>query len=445
MLVCVVGLGYIGFPTACAVAAAGHNVLGVDVNAEIVETLNGGRLHIANEHGLAEVAHYAFASGQLRVSSVLEPADVYMICVPTPARPVASDSQTMPVPAGVPTAMGADLSFVLEASRSVGQCLRPGSLIVLESTVPPGTTEQAVLPLLEKESGLACGRDFFLAHAPERVLPGNVVHELVHNDRVVGGVGDESAARAAEFYRTFVRGEVLITDATTAEMVKLMENTYRDVNIALANEFALICEHLGINVFEAITLANRHPRVRILRPGPGVGGHCIAVDPWFVVEVAPREAQLVRLARHVNLAMPLHVFRLFANVAGECSANGQPIEKVAILGAAYKANVGDSRESPALEVARLIQQAGYEVAIHDPYVEPFRSVPLRDALLHADLAMLLTDHDVYREILNPEAMRTLLRKPRIIDARGFLGPEWDRAGFRVVRLGVGCRSPVRIR
>ena len=437
MKVCVVGLGYIGFPTACVVAGAGHDVLGVDVDSAVIEKLNNGGLHIVNEDGLADIAFKAFASGKLRVSGVPEPADVFVICVPTPAKrgdgaPSTADPEK--------PYFGADLSFVTRATRDVAPYVREGTLVILESTVPPGTTRHVVRPLLEKGSGLGCGRDFFLAHAPERVLPGNILHELVHNDRIVGGVDGESARRAEAFYRTFVQGEVVGTDATTAEMVKLMENTYRDVNIALANECALICEDLGIDVFAAIRLANRHPRVNILKPGPGVGGHCIAVDPWFIVEAAPRQARLIRLAREINSGMPRHVFSLFASLASECSAAGHPVEKVAILGAAYKPDVGDDRESPALEVAHLVEAAGYRVAIHDPYVGRFSGTPMEEVLRGADVAMLLTDHTVYRQELTPSVVKRLLRQPNIVDTRGFLGPEWEEAGFRLVRLGV--RSPL---
>jgi len=234
-----------------------------------------------------------------------------------------------------------------------------------------------------------------------------------------------------------VRGEVFGTDATTAEVVKLMENTYRDVNIALANEFALVCERLGVDVFAAIRLANRHPRVNILKPGPGVGGHCVAVDPWFIVDAVPEESRLIRLAREINSSMPLHVVRLFRSLVDECAASGQPVQKVALLGMAYKADVGDDRESPAREVSSLLQTSGYEVAIHDPYVWPYNRVPLEDVLWGADVAMLLTDHRVYRRLLDVHAVRGLLRQLNLIDTRGFFGREWDDAGFRVIRLGVG--------
>lgn len=462
MKVCVIGLGYIGFPTACVVARAGHEVLGVDVNSDLIDKLNNGGLHIVNENGLAEIAREAFSSGRLRVSKSPEPADVFILAVPTPCRrlpdsveigaarkEVAAAVQDfgpaadVPGECGVPAGprFGADLTYVEQAARDIAPYLRPGNLVILESTVSPGTTDVLVRKVLEAGSGLVCGRDFYLAHAPERVLPGRILEELTRNDRVIGGVNEESTERAIAFYRTFVQGEVVGTDATTAELVKLMENTFRDVNIALANEFAFICEKLGVNVFEAIALANRHPRVNILKPGPGVGGHCIAVDPYFIVEAAPEQARLINLARQINSSMPHHVLELVRNVTKRAREAGTVIEKVAALGASYKPDVGDERESPALEVARLLVAEGYDVSIHDPYVERFSRTPLTDVLSGADLLVLLTDHQVYRSELRPNGVKKLMRQNFIVDTRGFFGGEWDKAGFEVVRLGVGRVAP----
>lgn len=477
MKVCVVGLGYIGFPTACVVARAGHEVLGVDVNSDIIDKLNNGGLHIVNEDGLSELAREVFSSGRLRVSICPETADVFILAVPTPCRRLAEGtvapaakkkvavgseehgggvdslssaegavSRVAITKEGAPK-VRADLSYVEQAARGIAPYIRPGSLVILESTVSPGTTDGLVRGILEGQTGLVCGRDIYLAHAPERVLPGRILKELTENDRIIGGINRESTERAISFYRTFVDGEVIGTDATTAELVKLMENTFRDVNIALANEFALICEKLGVNVFEVIALANRHPRVKILKPGPGVGGHCIAVDPYFIVEVSPNESRLISLARQINSRMPHHVFELFESIAQECDHSGKRITKVAILGASYKANVGDERASPSLEVAHLIERAGYHVTIHDPYIERFSLNPVEEVIREADLAALLTDHDIYKIKLIPEKAIRLMRQPLILDTRGFFGREWDRAGFRVLRLGVGIRtqtySPVR--
>lgn len=493
MKVCVIGLGYIGFPTSCVVAKAGHEVVGVDINTEIIDKLNHGKLHIVNEDGLADIAWEVFKSGRLRVTTEPEPADVFILAVPTPYRKtshrtsnqaphreVSADTgrisctgtaATIPpsssrvvdssdlcgaepareVPGALPSydgsagvqenewAFGADLSFVEAAAQEIVPYLRPGNLVVVESTVPPGTTETLVCRILEEGTHLVCGQDIYVVHAPERVLPGRILKELTENDRIVGGINEESTKRAVAFYRTFVRGQVMGTDATTAEMVKLMENTFRDVNIALANEFALICERLGINVFEAIALANRHPRVKILKPGPGVGGHCIAVDPYFIVEAAPEQAKLIRLARQINSSMPYHVLSLFGEIADEAKRAGVPVGKVVALGASYKPDVGDERESPAVEVANLISAKGYQVFIHDPYIARFNQEPLGELLKGADLLVMLTDHTVYQQELNPVAVKEVMRQPRVLDTRGFFGPEWDKAGFQVVRLGVGRR------
>lgn len=448
MKTCVIGLGYIGFPTACVVARAGHEVLGVDVNAGIIDKLNNGELHITNEDGLSEVARQVFSSGRLRVSHRPESADVFIVAVPTPYRrlaertaaPADKDPISWVAATEEPTLrFGADLSYVEQAIREIAPYVRPGNLVILESTVPPGTTDGLVRRILERETGLVYGRDVYLAHAPERVLPGRILKELTENNRVIGGINKESTERAVSFYRTFVHGKVLGTDATTAELVKLMENTFRDVNIALANEFALICEKLGVNVFEAIALANRHPRVKILKPGPGVGGHCIAVDPYFIVEAAPERARLISLARHINSSMPYHVVELVQQMADSARQAGMVIQKILALGASYKPDVSDERESPALKVVGLLSDEGYEVSIHDPYISRFNRVALRNLLVGSDLLVMLTDHNVYRDELRPDEVLRRMRQPLILDTRGFFGREWDGAGFHVVRLGVGKR------
>lgn len=471
--VCVIGLGYIGFPTACVVARAGHDVMGVDVNSDLIRKLNNASLHIVNEEGLAELAEIAFSSGRLRVSEHPETADVFILAVPTPYRRLSNNARMDVVKreAAVSTARcsdtlmvrscfgestngdnlhaersakvvkcAADLSYVEQATREISPFLRPGNLVIVESTVSPGTTERLVRGIIEEETGLVCGKEVFLAHAPERVMPGRIVRELTENDRIIGGINKESTERAVEFYRTFVQGEVLGTDATTAELVKLMENTFRDVNIALANEFALICEELGVDVFEAIALANRHPRVNILNPGPGVGGHCIAVDPYFIVEAVPEKARLISLAREINSSMPRHVVSLVQQMAETARQSGIAIEKVVALGASYKANVGDERESPALEVASLLEKEGFKVFIHDPYIARFNQKDLVELLDGSDLLVMLTDHRFYKEKLKPCEVAKRMRHPFILDTRGFFGSEWDDAGFRVVRLGVGRRQ-----
>jgi UDP-N-acetyl-D-mannosaminuronic acid dehydrogenase len=458
----VVGLGYIGFPTACVMADAGHEVLGVDANVALIEKLNNGGLHIVNENGLADLANRVHSSGHLRVSKHPEESDVFIIAVPTPlrhqtgaeiagstnaepdvascvgAREVAATAEFM-ASSCMAVSLRADLSYVEDATRSIVPFIKRGNLVVLESTVPPGTTGDVVCNILETEAGLACSSDVFVAHAPERVLPGNIVHEMKHNDRIIGGMNKEATERAVAFYKTFVLGDVVGTDATTAETVKLMENTFRDVNIALANEFAVIAERLGIDIFEAISLANRHPRVNFLRPGPGVGGHCIAIDPYFIIQSTPDEAQLIKLAREINSSMPRHILTLFEALVQEAKDVGKRIHTVGMLGASYKANVGDERESPSLEIASLVQDRGYEVIIHDPYIQRFADVPLKEIIQRADALIMLTDHEVYRTQLTLESVKAMAASdaPWILDTRGFFDSRWDAEGYRVKRLGVG--------
>ena len=470
MKVCVIGLGYIGFPTACVIADAGHEVIGVDVNIDLIEKLNNGGLHIVNEDGLADLAKCVHSSGHLRVSSHPEESDIFILAVPTPLINKKLVTHETPSEHGVSacekndtdenraTYLGAyqaaatmelhfwdtelpfkaDLSYVEDATRSITPFVKPGNLVILESTVPPGTTAGVVCNILQRDAGLDCSSDILVAHAPERVLPGNILHELKHNDRIVGGMNAEATERAVSFYKTFVRGEVIGTDATTAEAVKLMENTFRDVNIALANEFAVIAERLGIDIFEAIRLANRHPRVSFLKPGPGVGGHCIPIDPYFIIQSTPEEAQLIKLARQINSSMPYYVLGLFESLVQEAKGVGKRIQTVGVLGASYKANVGDERESPSLEIACLAQERGYDVIIHDPYIERFAEMSLKEVVRRADVLLLLTDHNVYKSQLTPENVRNIAEEglPWILDTRGCFDSQWDAEGYRVKRLGV---------
>src|SRR6266568_3637084 len=288
--ICLLGLGYIGLPTGSIFALAGKDVIGVDPSPRVQAALRSG-LASFDEPELQTLVTAAINSRRLRVQTRPEAADAFIIAVPTPLDPVTNR---------------ADLRFVRQAARDIVPLLRRGNLVILESTVPPGTTRDVLAPILA-ESGLVPGQDVFVAHCPERVLPGRILVELEQNDRLTGGLTPGCAERAADLYQTFVKGAIMRTDATTAEMVKVMENTFRDVNVALANEFALVAERIGVDVWEAIRLANHHPRVNVLRPGPGVGGHCIAVDPWFLVESAPEATRLIRAAREVNDAMPEHV------------------------------------------------------------------------------------------------------------------------------------------
>jgi UDP-N-acetyl-D-mannosaminuronic acid dehydrogenase len=413
-------MGYIGLPTASMFASRGLEVVGVDVNQTVVSTLNGGGLHI-EEPGLRELVHEVLANKRLRVSNHVEPADVFIIAVPTPFK---ADKT-------------ADMCAVTLATQAVVPHLRQGNLVVLESTSPPMTTQNLVQPILES-SGLAAGKDFYLVYSPERVLPGKILKELVSNARVIGGIDPASAEKGRDLYAHFVEGEIVLTTAATAEMVKLMENTYRDVNIAIANEFSRLADCFGIDVWEAISIANRHPRVNILKPGPGVGGHCISVDPWFLVEAAPELTPLIRTAREVNDAQPEFVMSLIRRSIGELAG-----KRVAVLGLAYKADVDDLRESPAVEIARLLVRAGALVKAYEPFkpqavVEGLVTVPtLEEAIGDAEALILLVGHKVFRELL-PEEVAGMTPARLAVDVVNVWGGEgWKEAGIDIVKFGCG--------
>lgn len=407
--VSVVGLGYIGLPTAAVIASKGVSVLGVDVQARVVETLNAGEIHIV-EPDLAGILKSAVTAGNFRASLQPEPADVFVIAVPTPFK---GDHEP-------------DLSFVEAAARSIAPCLRKGSLVILESTSPVGTTEEMVKWLAQERSDLSfpvAGQtpaDVFVAYCPERVLPGRVLHELVANDRVIGGITAACAERAIDFYRLFVQGQCLATEARTAEMAKLTENAFRDVNIAFANELSLICDRLGINVWELIKLANHHPRVNVLQPGPGVGGHCIAVDPWFIVHSAPEQAQLIATARRVNDSKPHAVIEKIRQALGD-REDGRT---VAMLGLAFKPDIDDLRESPALEIAaHMAREHTGPVLVVEPHIEAMpavlqkfghvRLVSATEAIEAADVVVLLVNHSQFK-LVDP----LTLKDKTLIDTRG---------------------------
>ena len=419
---CVLGLGYIGLPTASTFATHGLHVVGVDINRRVVDILRNGEVHI-HEPGLRTLVQAAFHSGNLRVSELPEKADAFIIAVPTPL--VEEDRKK------------ADLSYVISASESIVAYLQPGNLVVLESTSPPRTTLDVVVPILER-SGLRAGVDFHLAYTPERVLPGQILRELIENARVIGGIDRASAEAGRDLYAIFVRGEVLLTDTTTAEMVKLMENTYRDINISIANEFAHLAERFGVDVWQAITLANRHPRVDILKPGPGVGGHCISIDPWFLVEPAPDLTPLIQQARQINDGQPAYVVRLVANALGELDKR-----RIAVLGLAYKSDVDDLRESPAIKVAEIMADRGAYVRTYEPFA-PTASAPgadpapsLEAVLEDAEVVVLLVDHQVFRE-LEPQQVAAVMPGRVAIDTRGVWDrAAWSEAGFELHVLGVG--------
>ncbi len=406
--VSMIGLGYIGLPTATVIASKGIKVFGVDVRQNVVDTINRGQIHII-EPDLDQLVHRVVNDGLLVASTKPQSADVFIIAVPTPFK---GDHEP-------------DLGYVEAAAQSIAPVLAPGNLVILESTSPVGATEQLATWLARARSDLTfpqqAGEDaqVQLAYCPERVLPGHILRELVANDRIVGGMTARATELAAGLYRSFVEGECLKTDARTAEMTKLTENAFRDVNIAFANELSLICERLKINVWELIRLANHHPRVNILQPGPGVGGHCIAVDPWFIVNSAPDEARIIRTAREVNDGKPGHVIDKVKE-----ALRGKTNPVIACLGLAFKANIDDLRESPSVEITRRLAEGkvGRILAV-EPHV---RELPeelhdcvelatLENALERADIVVLLVDHDQFKHV-----SWAAIKATAIIDTRGIV-------------------------
>jgi UDP-N-acetyl-D-mannosaminuronic acid dehydrogenase len=400
----------------------------VDVNPQVINTLKNGQIHIF-EPGLRTLVEAAVKSGNLTVSPQPEEADAFLIAVPTPFHEDQYDEYEGR------TYKLADMRAVISAAEAIVPCLRKGNLVVLESTSPPRTTLDLVAPILER-SGLKAGTDFFLCYSPERVLPGQILRELIENARVIGGVTPESAKAGHDLYAIFVKGDIIETDATTAEMVKLMENTTRDVNIAIANEFSRLAEKFGVDVWEAISLANRHPRINILSPGPGVGGHCISVDPWFFVEAAPELTPLIYNARRVNDEQPHYVRQKVKQALG--GLNGK---KIVALGLAYKPDVDDLRESPATEVVHLLQAEGAKVEVWEPFkpnavMNGIQMAPsLEAALQEADLLLLLVRHT---EFLNfdPNTIASMTPARLIVDCvNGWDAGSWSKAGFQIFRLG----------
>lgn len=416
--ICVVGLGYIGLPTAVMFANHGMYVHGMDVNEKAVKMIQNKQLHI-EENGLQERLSKAVDDGYLTASTEPVQADVFIIAVPSPI----NEDKT------------ANLEFVRQATASVVPYLKQGSLVILESTVPPKTVEHVMLPELEK-SNLVIGEELFVSHSPERVIPGRIFEELVNNDRIVGGINEKSSQKTKELYEIFVKGQIHLTDATTAEMVKVMENTYRDVNIAFANELAKLADQLEVNVWEAIKFANFHPRVNVHQPGPGVGGHCIAVDPWFLVELKPDIAKMIHLSRRTNDDMPAYVAKRTSEILAEQNAAGQ---KIAVFGLSFKGNVDDMRESPSLDVIEELQREGLEVTSFDPHIKenqhPTQVQDIEEALKDADLLLVLTNHDEFA-FMDPAKISGLMRGDIVYDAKNCLDQKrWSDAGFTPYLLG----------
>jgi len=422
--ICIIGLGYIGLPTAAMFATHGHQIVGVDVNEKVVDALNNGKITIYEPY-LDILVQAAVTSGNLTGKTVPEEADAFIISVPTP---ITSEKT-------------ADMSYVKIAAESIVPYLREGNLVILESTSPPGTVNNLLLPLLEK-SGLKIGEELLVAHSPERVLPGKILIELVENPRIIGGINRKSAEAVRDLYRTFVKGEIYLTNATTAEMCKLMENTYRDVNIALANELSILCEDIGISAWEVIQLSNKHPRVNIHQPGPGVGGHCLAVDPWFIVEKDPDTAKMIRLGRQINDSMPMHVLeRAKAILTGVPETISQM--KVTILGISYKPNIDDTRESPIIELINLFEKESVcELSIYDPHVTNYKYMckDIYSAAEGSHLVILGVNHEAFGKV-DFELLYKKMALPNILDTRNF----WDRKalgklGFNYYLLGDGSQD-----
>lgn len=399
LIITILGMGYIGLPTAIAFAKAGFTVKGFDVNRKVIETLKAGHIHIV-EPSLQEAFEEALKSGRLIPTDKLEKSDVFIISVPTPFKKNHEEKI-------------ADLSYVESASKEVATVLEENNLVILESTVPPMTTK-LMTDILERESGIS--RDKFMSvHCPERVLPGRILYELEHNDRIIGAERREAGEYTKVIYDAMVKeGTCYITDDITAEMCKLVENTFRDVNIAFANELSVICDKLGIDVFELIKLANKHPRVNILTPGAGVGGHCLAVDPWFIIEKFPKEANVIREARLINDFKP----RFIVNKVDEI-LKGNKALTVGVLGLAYKPDIDDLRESPAMEIAEILRDKGYKVVACEPNVNTqevngFGLYSFDEILEKSDYLVLAQGHKEFKERIE------VLRSKKIYDCLGLL-------------------------
>mgnify|MGYP002719525470 FL=1 len=385
-----IGLGYIGLPTSIMFAKHGVDVLGVDINQKAVDTLNGGQIHI-EEPGLQEAYEEVLEAGRFKASTKVEEADVYIIAVPTPNKEDEHKS--------------CDISMVMDGVKSIVPFLKDGDTVIVESTIAPRTMDDHVKPYLEGE-GFVAGENIYLVHCPERVLPGQIMNELIYNNRIIGGVTPACVEAGKKVYGTFVQGEMIETNAKTAEMSKLMENTYRDVNIALANELAKICNRLDINVHDVIEMANKHPRVNVHKPGPGVGGHCLAVDPYFIIAEAPEEAKLIALSREINNSMPEYVVEKTKEMLNETDTN-----KVTVFGLTYKGDVDDIRESPAFDIYELLRkEPNVDVVAYDPHVKlDWVEQDVHKAVEDSSLVLILSDHSQFKD-LTDEDFKTMKNK-----------------------------------
>lgn len=394
MKVCIIGQGYIGLPTAALFTRNHCEVVGVDINEEIVNNLNQGIVHI-EEPGISEIIKNAVKNNVYCASLTPQKADAFIITVPTPY---------------IIENYSCDLSYVINACKSILPYLEEGNTVIIESTIAPMSTDETIKPIFEK-AGFTIGKDLYLAHCPERVLPGKILKELVHNDRIIGGITPECSKKASEVYGQFVEGNIMLTEAKTAELSKCMENTFRDVNIALANELAKICAEIGVNALDVIKMANKHPRVNLHFPGPGVGGHCLAIDPYFIYAKAPETAKIIKLARDTNNSMPDFVCENVKKIISK--------GKIAIFGVSYKGNTGDDRESPAYEIIAKLKQDGFDISIHDPHIKNENYVSFDEATEDADLILILCDHDEFK-YLNYNLIAKNMKKAIIFDTKNII-------------------------
>lgn len=393
MKICIMGQGYIGLPTAALFTRNHCEVVGVDVNEKIVNNLNKGIIHI-EEPGISDIIKNAVKNNVYTASLTPQKADAFIITVPTPY---------------IVENYSCDLSYVISACESIIPYLEKENIVIIESTIAPMSTDETIKPIFEK-AGFTIGEDLYLAHCPERVLPGKIIEELIHNDRIIGGVTKKCAIKASEVYGQFVEGDLMLTEAKTAELSKCMENTFRDVNIALANELAKICSEIGVNALDVIKMANKHPRVNLHSPGPGVGGHCLAIDPYFIYAKAPETAKIIKLARDTNNSMPDFVCEHVKRIISK--------GKISILGVSYKGNTGDDRESPAYEIISKLSN-DYEIVIHDPHLNNPNFVSFNESIENSDLILILCDHNEFKH-LDYELIENKMSNPVIFDTKNII-------------------------
>ena len=394
----VMGIGYVGLPLALMLAKSGSKVIGVDINEEVVKALNEREFTTLSikEPDIHKLLESDEVKLNFKSSFDVCDADIFIISVPTPLHEHKKES---------------DLIYVKSALGSIIPHLKKGNLVIIESTIPPLTTRNVIKPIIENKTDFIVGEDIFLAHCPERILPGNVYHEIIHNSRVIGGINEKSCQMTMEIYKSFVKAPIYITDDVTAELVKLIENTYRDVNIALANELSLIAESLNVDIKKAINIANEHPRVNVLTPGIGVGGHCIPIDPWFLSEIDPEKAVLIVTARRINDQMPFVTARKIRKALKDI-----PIPKIVVLGITYKPNIPDIRESPALKICDILEEEGYDITIYDPLIERYHYNSIIDIVKNIDCLIILVEHDIIKTELEDslDKIKSVMNHPMIL-------------------------------